>query len=356
MPGLTTSPPFPDDVPTHPLLVVDYALLKSGNEVEITTLWKAATQLGFWYLKNHGADDEVNEMFDMGAETMALPLEEKMRFEQGDEGISFGYKAAGANLTDETGALDTVEFINVAKDDALSWPHVVHRTYPSTVNARMVSTITPFVRKSVEINNTLLDVFNAKLGLPKGTLTNRHTLEEPSGSEARCIKNPPRPGGISEEKAAIGAHTDFGSLSFLHNRLGGLQVMVPGTHQWQYIKPIPGHAICNLGDAMAIFSGGILKSNLHRVVPPPGAQSALERWSLVFFTRPGRSVLLNALSDESAMIADAVSEAPNANIYHSGQTAGEWFTRRIKNQRTKNQKGVETWRASRGTEHQPLAT
>ena len=29
-------------------------------------------------------------MFEMGAETMKLPMEEKMRFEQGDEGMSFG--------------------------------------------------------------------------------------------------------------------------------------------------------------------------------------------------------------------------------------------------------------------------
>lgn len=29
-------------------------------------------------------------MFEMGAETMKLPLEEKMKFEQGDEGRSFG--------------------------------------------------------------------------------------------------------------------------------------------------------------------------------------------------------------------------------------------------------------------------
>ena len=35
--------------------------------------------------------DEVNSMFDMGAETLALPLEEKMLFEQGDDGASFGY-------------------------------------------------------------------------------------------------------------------------------------------------------------------------------------------------------------------------------------------------------------------------
>ncbi|OSX60667.1 hypothetical protein POSPLADRAFT_1148133 [Postia placenta MAD-698-R-SB12] len=355
MPGLTTSPPFPDNVPTHPLLVADYSLLKAGDEAEIAKLWKAATELGFWYLKNHGADEEVKAMFDMGAETMALPLDEKMKFEQGDEGMSFGYKAAGANATDEKGNLDTVEFINISKDDALAWPSTVHRTYPSTVNARMENTIKTFVQKSLEVNNTLLAIFNDMLGLPKGTLLKVHAREENSGSEARCIKNPPPTDPAAETKAALGAHTDFGSLSFLHNRLGGLQVMVPGTEEWQYIKPIPGHAVCNLGDAMAIFSGGILRSNLHRVVPPPGEQRKFERWSLVFFTRPGNSVVLEALTNESLMIAEAVSEAPDTGIYRSGQTASQWFARRIKYQRIKNQKGPETWRASRGTEHRPEA-
>ena len=41
-------------------------------------------------MKNHGADDAVNAMFDMGAELMALPFDEKMKYEQGDEGDSFG--------------------------------------------------------------------------------------------------------------------------------------------------------------------------------------------------------------------------------------------------------------------------
>ena len=42
-------------------------------------------------MKNHGVDQEADEMFEMGAETMRLPLEEKMKYEQGDEGMSFGY-------------------------------------------------------------------------------------------------------------------------------------------------------------------------------------------------------------------------------------------------------------------------
>ncbi|KAJ8590793.1 hypothetical protein M405DRAFT_815425, partial [Rhizopogon salebrosus TDB-379] len=170
-----TFPPFPDD---------------AGDKEEEYRLWKAATTIGFWYLKNHGADQEVSDMFEMGAETMALPLEERMKFEQGDEGQSFGYKKAGANAVDATGKnLDTVELINVSKDDALAYPQVVHRTYPSTVNARMENTIAPFVHKALEVNYVVLDIFNQRLGLPQGTLEKLHILEEHSGSEARCIRN-----------------------------------------------------------------------------------------------------------------------------------------------------------------------
>lgn len=122
--------------------------------------------------------------------------------------------------------------------------------------------------------------------------------------------------------------------------------------------------------------------------PPPGAQAGLERWSLVFFTRPGDSSILSALTGESTKIAEAVlisSEAPIGDVnnknskFDTRSTAGEWFSRRIKNQRINNrevcinalfilsywslglyldmtdklfvvQKGPETWMASRGTE------
>ncbi|EJD06828.1 Clavaminate synthase-like protein [Fomitiporia mediterranea MF3/22] len=317
MPGLTL-PPFPEDIPTHPLLVIDYELIQAGDSEEIEKLWKAARELGFWYLKNHGADKEVEGMFDMGAETMDLPVEEKMKFEQGSEGNSFGYKALGTISTNEYGNPDNVEFINISKDDALAYPEVKNRTYPSTVNAHMLSTITPFVRKSLAVFETIYSVFDKKLDLPDG------------------------------------AHTDYGSLSFLHNRLGGLQVLPPGSPDWHYVRPMPGHAICNIGDALSLLSGGILRSNMHRVVPPPGVQAAYTRWSVVCFSRPCVNAELRAL-DESELIKETLSNMTSEERakYNPGVTQGEWYVRRMKNTRLKNRKGPETYFASRGMEHRP---
>ncbi len=126
-----------------------------------------------------------------------------------DDETDFRYKAKGATTVDLSGSKDNAEMINVSKDDALAYPQVAHASYPSTVNARMESTVRPFVEACTDANNTLMAVFNAKLGLPEGTLAGLHARDEPSVSEARVIKVPATPGST---KIAVGAHTDFGSL------------------------------------------------------------------------------------------------------------------------------------------------
>ncbi|KZT43814.1 Clavaminate synthase-like protein [Sistotremastrum suecicum HHB10207 ss-3] len=345
--------PFPDDVPTHPLFIVDFKLIEAKDPFELDKLRQASTNLGFWYLKNHGAEELVDKMFNIGEDMMDLPLDEKMKWEQGDSGRSFGYKCIGGNAVDEEGTPDAVEFLNLSKDDILSYPTPTHRTYPSLVNERMTSIVQPFLEISLHVTNVLIGALNDMLGLPAGTLAALHSKEPPSGSEIRIIKKSPQPGGTEEKAAALAAHTDFGSLSFLHNRMGGLQVLVPGNDVWQYIRPIPNHAVCNIGDALKIFSAGILRSNIHRVmhVSPPGEQRNYNRWSLVYFSRPSNQVLLRNLADKSSIIAEALKESEDKFVTDSN--AGDWFARRIKNQRLKNRTGPETWRASRGTEFNP---
>ncbi|KAI5981657.1 hypothetical protein EDC04DRAFT_2885491 [Pisolithus marmoratus] len=353
MPGISL-PAFPDDVPVHSLPAIDFELLKADNQAEIDRLWEAAVTLGFWYLKNHGAEQEVKAMFDLGTKAFALPLEEKLKYEQGDSGRSFGYKKIGGNAVDTSGLPDMVEFLNIAKDDVLAFPDVVHRTYPPMVTPAISSVVRPFVCKSLEVNNTILRIFTQRLGLPEGTLEELHTRNLPSGSEARVTRSPPMPGKDTADRPAIGAHTDFGSLAFLHNILGGLQVLLPGERQWRYVKPICGHAICNIGDALTVYSGGILKSSVHRVVPPPGAQGEHERWSLVFHTRPNNTQILRPLVEHSPVIVESVKQFPEGK-FETGSTVAEWYSRRIKYQRLGNREGPQSWAASRGTEHDPGA-
>ncbi|KAJ3742334.1 hypothetical protein DFH05DRAFT_1536286 [Lentinula detonsa] len=312
-------PEWPADVEAHPLLVIDYQLLKAGDKEEIARLWKAGTTLGFWYLKNHGAEQDFVAMWGMGEEVFELLLEEKMGYEQGDEGLSFGP--------------DPVE--DVAKDDALSYPKVSRREYPTVINDLMGPVITPFVEKGVDVSNTLIEIFNDKLGLPEGTLAKFHRRNDFSASETRTIK---APANLTPGKLAIGGHTDFGTLTLLVDNLGGLQVLPPGTTEWRYARPLPGHMICNVGDTLTMFSGGPLNSNIHRVVsPPPGSQSKHDRW-------PADDTILAPLL-ESAMIFEAYSKLlPEVTSY-------EWFTRRQKNYRSKNHKGAERWAANRGTEY-----
>jgi len=58
---------------------------------------------------------------------------------------------------------------------------------------------------------------------------------------------------------------------------------------------------------------------------------------------------LKALTEESFLIAEAASKAPDGK-YNTGETAGEWVSRRIKYHRLKNRTGPESWRANRGVE------
>lgn len=201
----------------------------------------------------------------------------------------------------------------------------------------MDTTLKPFLDQALNVNLTFISIFEKKLGLPAGALLKCHSREEPSGSEARVLKTPAR---IADDKVTLGAHTDFGSLAFLHNRLGGLQVLPPGSATWQYVRPLPGHAICNIGDTLTLLSGGILHSNMHRVVAPPGAQYDYPRWSMVYHTRPGKGVFLCPLTEESEAIRQAVErmEPEKRDKFSPNTTAGDWYARRIKYLRATNEK------------------
>ena len=50
-PGPFPKAPFPDDTPSHPLLIVDFSKIEEADQAEVDTLFTACSTLGFFYLK-----------------------------------------------------------------------------------------------------------------------------------------------------------------------------------------------------------------------------------------------------------------------------------------------------------------
>lgn len=80
----------------------------------------------------------------------------------------------------------------------------------------------------------------------------------------------------------------------LFNTIGGLQVLPPGLtdveQNWRWVCPKPGCAIVNLGDALVQWSGGVLHSNLHRVV-----SVNRERYSFAYVLKPNNEAPMRRL-------------------------------------------------------------
>lgn len=103
-----------------------------------------------------------------------------------------------------------------------------------------------------------------------------------------------------------GAHTDYGSVTFLfQDSAGGLQVERPGGKGvFVDVKPVEGAIVLNSGDLLARWSNDIIRSTLHRVVEPPrkeGGHDVREdgfypaRYSVAYFCNPDFDRWIEAL-------------------------------------------------------------
>ncbi|EWC48206.1 hypothetical protein DRE_02310 [Drechslerella stenobrocha 248] len=137
----------------------------------------------------------------------------------------------------------------------------------------------------------------------------RHDRSGPSGSILRLLHYPVIPedaGYVPEKDIRAGAHSDYGSITLLFQRPGqeGLEILSKG---WQ---PVPVHPdgvdasrpppiLVNIGDLLSYWTGGHLKSTVHRVVVPASARAGGEdRYSMAFFCHPVDTALLVPVPSE----------------------------------------------------------
>ncbi|KAF3088296.1 hypothetical protein TWF102_010202 [Orbilia oligospora] len=137
----------------------------------------------------------------------------------------------------------------------------------------------------------------------KDWFSSRHDQSGPSGSILRLLHYPIIPSDanyVPGKDIRAGAHSDYGSITLLFQRPGqeGLEILSKG---WQ---PVPVHPesvdtsrpppiLVNIGDLLSYWTGGYLRSTVHRVVVPPTASiSGEDRYSMAFFCHPVDTALL----------------------------------------------------------------
>ncbi|KAF5586679.1 gibberellin 2-beta-dioxygenase 8 [Fusarium subglutinans] len=328
-----TLPPFPDDVPTVPIARISYSKLKCSDEHEMIKVLKASKSDGFFYLDltdNPAGQSllrDTENVLAISKRALNIPLGKKMECvaERGKQ--MFGYKPAGAvKQTDEDARPDTTEFFNVSKDHLLG--NSESRNYPTEITSQWTN-LGKFSQDCHCLGLMILRILAEQLNLPFDEFAKRNNISSISGDHIRMTK---MPGCDSADAKRIGlaSHTDFGSITVLFNWVGGLQIQShdPARQgEWAFVKPLPGHAIINLGDAMVKFSNGRLKSGKHRVVPLPGVHGKLDRYSLVHFVRPADDMLMQPVEQyKNEPVVTVGGKVGEGKVY----TAGEWLAHRLK--------------------------
>ena len=226
---------------------------------------------------------------------------------------------------DSKGTPDRCEFYTIGRDD-VTGVATMPREQPPIIEHHM-KTASLFMERCNALILNLFKILDQHLHLPLGTLAAKHRVNMSSGSQLRMLCFQPQADG--DRRTSLVAHSDLGSLTILFNVLGGLQILsdnkkAESEDNWVYVRPAPGCAIMNVGDALAKWTNGLLKSPRHRVTYAPGDQASLVRYSVAYFSRPEHETLMTRL-DGSDIIPPLREGEVDDEI-----TAREWHHRNSK--------------------------
>ncbi|KAK3213542.1 hypothetical protein GRF29_28g260706 [Pseudopithomyces chartarum] len=163
----------------------------------------------------------------------------------------------------------------------------------------------------------ILSALEKPLQLPPGSLLKLHRLQDDSGDFTRILRYAGDPTNDPTRPEGFPPHKDAQTVAILFSWIGGLQIPDPKIpvegfavkeEDWRWVKPEPGYAVVNLGDAMEIYTNKLLRSCIHRVFKSPGLQRPHDRYSILFATRPKNDSLMKVLESPVIPPGDPTEE------------------------------------------------
>ncbi len=258
----------------------------------------AATDIGFFYIKNHGISPDIPEAAcGELLEFFRQPREIKDRANISQSKYFNGYKPPKSQRINPFESVDVRETFSwtydprydpSVPDPAAIPPHVARYLvyedfyWEATANLpHFKEAIVRYWRSCLAVARALVRSFALSLDLPEDFFADKFT--HPDAALALNYYQPlPAPQTSAEQggsEVSIGSHTDFQLFTILwQDNNGGLQVL-NRQGQWINAKPIPGTFVVNIADYMQRITNDRYVSTVHRVQNYSGR----ERISMPFF-------------------------------------------------------------------------
>ncbi|KAL4787419.1 hypothetical protein BJX76DRAFT_3950 [Aspergillus varians] len=278
-----------DIPPVTEIPIIDLAEAFSDNidkrKAVAKKIFTACSQIGFFYIKNHGVDAElVEKSQQMGLRFFQdLTHEQKMELSMSkNETEYFGYAPKAVQMPDGAIKRRMYETIHFGYDATLD-PGAEDKPWDSSYNfwpsnemlPGFKSTLGAYYTAIMGLSRKLLKLFALSLELDEDYFDqfSKHPGVNLALNyyEAAAPQNP--------EGSGIFAHSDLEVFTILcQDEVKSLEVL-SNTGSWLPANPIPGHFVINVGDTLSMWTNGIFQSTIHRAYNIEGKT----RLSLPFF-------------------------------------------------------------------------
>ena len=259
-------------IPIESIPIIDIgALVKCEPEAESKTadeIAKAANQVGFFYVKNHGISQKlIDDAFAISRRFFVADTEAKnlVKVSPKKRGYIEPYTGIMQNSTTKDFRETFLwgrEFDDKTLSELENIPLLGPNQWPNFL-PEMKNVLNEYFEACVSVGRRILRSFAIAMDIEREYFTTHFDRCIARGSS---LFYPPQPVELGEEQFGIGAHTDWGVLTLLYqDNVGGLQVR-SGDGDWVTAHPIPGTFVVNVGDCLEQWTNRRLLSNQHRVV------------------------------------------------------------------------------------------
>lgn len=285
--------------------VIDLGHLENGhpNLEQIMAIGRACLEFGFFYVVNHGIEEELKgQVFEKLCQFFNLSTEKKGEIHRRD-GFR-GYFTKGEEQSIEYGCVEWKEGIYYFRDFNNVPQGRKERVFcgcnpwPSDEYVpRFQAVIKEYFEKTQTLASKLLSCIALFLGLEKDFFDKKFT-DDPF-AQIGMFHYPPHPTSKDDsEMWGVGRHTDYGMLTvLLQDDVGGLEVETTDG-LWINVPPVPGSLVINIGDMIEIWTNGAFKAPPHRVKLSPTSH----RLSVAMFYEPGFDSIISPIPVDKALI------------------------------------------------------